>query len=259
MSRQTDTHRPTRVFRLIQFSDCHVSAKPARYRGCDARAGFEKVLETALDGSPDLLLGTGDMSEDHSEASYGYLGERLQKTGVPFVTVPGNHDEPWLQQRLLGPCPVDEPLVVAAGAWQVIALNSAVHGEIPGALSRHMLDGLVAALDASLKPKAIFLHHQPLPVGSPWIDRYPLREPERLWRVLEGRRQVRLVAWGHIHQPFAAMRGGISLLGAPSTAANSVPAREKFMLDERGPACRWFELQESGGFRTGILGPGWPA
>ena len=68
---------------------------------------------------------------------------------------------------------------------------------------------------------------------------------------------VRIVAWGHIHQPFSARRGSVALLGAPSTVANSLPGREKFTLDARGPACRWFDLAQDGSFETGLLGEGW--
>jgi Icc protein len=252
------SQQTARPFRLVQFSDCHVSGvSGARYRGIDPRTSFEQVLLSVLQWEPDLLVGTGDLSEDYSEDSYRYLLGSLEASGIPFLSLPGNHDLPDLQRRVLGDCPVDEPVVRDIADWRLVLLNSAVEGDIPGHLTDRMLAGLAEALQDTIRPKLVFLHHQPLPVGSLWIDRYPLREPERLWRLLDQREDVRVVTWGHIHQPFTAWRGHISLLGAPSTAANSLSGREKFTVDPRGPACRWFELSSNGHFETGLLGPGW--
>ena len=77
------------AFRIIQLSDCHVSADPgALYRGVNARLTFEQVVQAALSWRPDLFLVSGDLSEDYSEASYAYLAGVLAEAGVPVVTTP---------------------------------------------------------------------------------------------------------------------------------------------------------------------------
>jgi len=243
--------------RLVQISDCHVSADSAAiYRGIDPRANFETLLQTVAAWRPQLLLVTGDLAEDGSQAAYRYLAGHLGRLGVPVLTLPGNHDLPEGQAEVFGHCPVRDPLVHDAGGWRLILLNSVAEGQVPGKLSTRMLDGLEKALDASARPTAVFLHHPPLPVGSPWIDKYPLLEPERLWAVLDKRDAVRFVAWGHVHQAYDAMRGRIRLLGAPSSAANSLPGQARFTHDPAGPACRWCGLRADGEFETGILAPG---
>ena len=81
------------VFRLIQISDCHVSADPgASYRGINPRQAFEKLLDHVIDWNPDALLVTGDLAEDGSEEAYRYLAMLLKDLEVPVLTVPGNHD-----------------------------------------------------------------------------------------------------------------------------------------------------------------------
>jgi len=52
------------------------------------------------------------------------------------------------------------------------------------------------------------------------------------------------------------VRKGVDLFGTPSSAANSLPATEKFCLDPAGPACRWFQLSTNGLVETGILRAG---
>jgi Icc protein len=249
-----ETNPMNRQFRIIQLSDCHVSEDPgARYRGIVARAAFSSVLEQAMAWRPDLLLLTGDLSEDLSEASYRYLARLLEETGAPVITTPGNHDDPQLQARHLPTTAWHEPVVVTAGDWRLIVLNSSIEGEIAGTLTERMLDGLAVALDSGTAPKLVAMHHQPVAVNSHWIDRYPLTNADRLWQLLDAREDVRAVAWGHIHHAFRSRRGGVDLLGAPSTVSNSRPRRAEFEADPAGPACRWLKLDSAGELRTGIL------
>jgi Icc protein len=100
------------------------------------------------------------------------------------------------------------------------------------------------------------LHHQPVPVNSPWIDCYPLENAVAFWDLIDRHPQVRCVTWGHVHQDFRARRGNAELLSAPSTAANSLPDRDSFTLDLGGPACRWLELDANGRIETGLLRAG---
>lgn len=245
---------PGQALRVIQISDCHVSAETGpSYRGLDPRAGLEAVLGAATAWRPDLVLATGDLSDDASDASYRYLAERLAGLGAPVLALPGNHDLASRQSRFFADCPVEEPLVRDSGGWRLILLNSAAEGFISGQLSDRMLAGLDRALDETSRPKLLALHHQPIPVGSPWIDRYPLEETARLWAMIEGRDDIRAIVWGHVHQPFAAWRGATRLLGGPSTATNSLPGQDAFSADPRGPACRWLKLGAEGRLTTGVL------
>lgn len=248
------TAREHRWLRVLQLSDCHVSAAPgAVYRGSDPRATLEGVLQAARAWAPELMLVTGDLSEDASADSYQYLAKRFGSLGVPMLTTPGNHDVARLQAACFEGCPIEDPLIHRQGRWQIVVLNSAVEGYVPGVLSDRMLAGLQKALLNRDLPKLLVLHHQPVPVGSPWIDRYPLEGPERLWALLDGRADVRGIAWGHVHQMFDAWHGPTRLLGGPSTVTNSLPGRSEFTPDPRGPACRWLKLGPAGEVVTGTL------
>jgi Icc protein len=93
-----------------------------------------------------------------------------------------------------------------------------------------------------------------MPVGAHWIDKVAMRAPERLWERVETRGVVRFVAFGHVHQRFRAECGGVSVLACPSSAANSLPATERFSSGETTPLARWFLLGQKD-FRTGYLAP----
>lgn len=244
-----------RVLRIVQVSDCHVSADPgADYRGAGADRNLAKLLPVVRQWQPDLLLLTGDISEDASAASYGRVAAMLDSVGAPVLALPGNHDDPVLMSRYFPRGPWQGPFVVEKKGWLLVLLDSTRPGQVSGILPQETLDRLDALLARrSADHVLLALHHQPVPVGSPWIDRYPLRFPQSLFGVLDRHPAVRGLVWGHVHQDFRAERAGAALLGGPSTAANSLPGKDRFTLDLGGPACRWLELYADGQIETGCL------
>ena len=242
------------MLRIIQISDCHLPAvRGTAYRGRDAYAAVEAVLGLVEDWSPDLLLATGDLSEDASPDAYRWLARKLAKLGTPVLAIPGNHDHAGRMNEWFEHAAVDAPLVYDCQGWRLVMLDSAPPGLIAGQFSARQLDQLEAALLGSDAPKLVALHHQPVPVGSAWIDRYPLLEAERFWSRVSGDRQVRLVCWGHVHQAFEQQLDGLLALGAPSTVSNSLPGQPRFSWDGRGGACRWLKLAPDGTVETGLL------
>jgi Icc protein len=243
------------VLRIIQVSDCHIAQDPrARYRGQSADRNLAALMPAIRRWQPDLLLLTGDVSEDASAAAYGRVSAQLSTAGAPVLALPGNHDDPAVMRRYFPLGPWDGPYVCERRNWRLILLDSTVPGSIGGQFSEAELERLDHCLRQSVDRNiALALHHQPVPVDSFWIDRYALDQPEVFWSVVERHSRVRCVCWGHVHQDFHAQRNGIELLGSPSSAANSLPQRESFTLDLGGPACRWFELRGDGGMETGLI------
>ena len=242
-----------RGFRLAQISDCHLPEKPqTSYRGLNADQGLAAVLAALVRWQPDGIILTGDLSEDASRASYQRLAAVTRELGVPVCALPGNHDEPALMQEFFPNGPYAGPHLQQAGDWQLLLLNSARPGRIDGCLDEADLQA-ISGLLAGDQPAVLALHHQPLPIGAPWIDRYMLEQPEKLLEQLRHWQQIKVVTWGHVHQVFESRVDGVRFLSAPSTAANSLPNTQRFTLDPDGPACRCFELFADGGVESGIL------
>jgi len=205
---------------------------------------------------PDLVLLTGDVSEDASPASYARVADSLGTIGAPVLALPGNHDDPEVMKKYFRAGPWGCPRAVELGQWQLVALDSTLAGKISGTFSHQALERFDACMRGS-KAKYILvaLHHQPVPVDAPWIDRYALENPELFLNCIDREKRVRCVAWGHVHHAFSSERKGVKFMGAPSSAANSLPASPKFTLDLAGPSCRWLELGEDGSVETGVLRP----
>ena len=209
----------TPSIRLVQITDFHISADPGeRLRGVDTHATLAAVIGRVRAGAPDLVIATGDLSQDGTADSYRRVKALLAGLGAPVYCLAGNHDDPAALAATLAGEGVHVERSVCRGAWQIVFLDSTVAGQDDGRLD----DDECAALDAALRARPglyalVCVHHQPVPVGGAWRDVVSLANPDDLFAVLDRHPQVRGVAWGHIHQPFDAMRGNVRLMGSPAT------------------------------------------
>jgi len=126
----------TRSILIAQISDCHLPADPQQsYRGSSPYTNLRTLLQKVKELSPDLLLATGDLSEDGSLDSYQRLQGFFKPIGVPVLALPGNHDDAGLLAKTFPDSPVDKISVSEHGAWQIIRLNSCLKGKPEGRLS----------------------------------------------------------------------------------------------------------------------------
>ncbi len=249
----SNTIQTGRGFRLAQISDCHLPASADRlYRGLKADDGLRAVITAVAGWQPDAVLITGDLSEDASEASYQRLAAEAARLDVAVLALPGNHDLPVRMQACFPLGPYSRPALRRVGDWQLLLLDSSRPGRIDGTIDPLHLEQLQQQMERGV-PAILALHHQPVAIGSPWIDKYRLAEPEAVLAFVASHPEIKAVVWGHVHQVFETVIGDTRFLSCPSTAANSLPGCERFTHDPAGPACRWLELLPDGRFKTGIL------
>ncbi len=242
--------------RILQLTDTHLYADPqGRLLGQSTRRTLELVLDLAT-GTPgliDLILLTGDLVHDESAEGYHYLQRRMANLGRPCYSLPGNHD----LKPLMSSCFDDESVrmetAVQIGAWNLVLLDSTTPGEDGG----HLDTGELARLKDALAqrpddPTLICLHHQPVPVGSHWIDTMALDNPGAFFDIIDRHPQVRGIIWGHVHQEFSSLRNGVHLMGSPSTCVQFKLGTAEFALDELTPGLRWLELHRDGRIDTRV-------
>jgi len=240
---------------IAQITDCHLPASPHQeYRRVNPLQNLETLLRKVKTLKPDLILATGDLSEDGSRVSYDVLQKLFRSVGVPVLVLPGNHDDAELLAEVYPDSPVDTIKVTGHGRWQIIRLNSCLPGKPEGRLSAKTLTELEKHIAQNTQnPLLIALHHQPVSIASPWIDKYRLFEAEAFLQLIDQHPNVKVVVWGHVHQAFETDRKGTAMLGGPSSAINALPGAQKFTPDGSGPACRWLELREDESILSGII------
>lgn len=245
---------------FVQISDTHLFADAAAQlwdvapdRALDA--AVEALAQ--LDPKPSFILVTGDCSADGSEASYLRLAGKLQRLGVPAYYLPGNHDDPARMARLLagralGPGDKLTQEFEAEG-WRFILLDSSVPGQDWGALGKEQVDWLRTALASKPEmPTIVVVHHNPVPVGSSWLDTMTIADADELLPVLDGARQVRAVLYGHVHQEAVSARGETKFLAVPSTFYQFKPNAATFGPDDMPAGARIVHLNTNT-FGTAIL------
>lgn len=240
---------------LVQLSDSHLFAEAAgRLLGMDTQDSLQRVIERVLQEQPqiDLMLASGDLSQDGSQASYQRFRDMTAIIPAPARWFPGNHDEVPAMQAVCAGSDLLEP-VIDLGNWRVILLDSSIQGAVPGYLSDQQLGLLERALsEAPERHHLICLHHHPVSIGCKWMEPIGLRNPEALFAVLERFDQTRAVLWGHIHQELDQQRGPIRLLASPSTCVQFAPGSEEFQVDKTAPGYRWLRLFDDGRLETGV-------
>lgn len=206
---------------------------------------------------PELLVSSGDISNDYTQSSYErfmtIVNEHFPET--PLAWLPGNHDDPEKMASAIKAHPRVEPIEqhYLVGGWSLIFLNSRVPREEGGDLNAWELKRLKALLEAHPHPTMIFLHHQPLPVGSAWVDQYVVKSADTFLHMIDQYAHVKAVSWGHVHQEYFTRRNTIDYFATPSTCVQFVPQNDEFKVDYAMPGYRKIDLYPDGTFSTKVF------
>ncbi|WP_209424984.1 phosphodiesterase [Pararhodobacter sp. SW119] len=216
--------------RILQISDLHVVAAPKLVSGrVDTRAALARAVGRIGRILPqiapvELLLITGDLSDDGRPADYVALKDLLAPVKLPVAVIPGNHD----RRAALRAAFADSPGMPVQGpiqwcrdlaAMRLIALDTLVEGQSGGRLGPEALDWLAARLaEAPRRPAMIALHHPPFDTGIGFMDAIGLADAAELARVLARHGAETRVICGHVHRHTTGMIGGQVAVIAPSTA-----------------------------------------
>lgn len=239
----------TNVFRLVQLTDLHLLDDPnACYRGKNTRANFLAALKLAKRLQPDLVLLTGDLAEDEQLATYQWLHQQLENSGLNWQWLAGNHDNPALMASFQ---PAD--FYQQTDHWQLLGLNSHWPNNTQGRLDAQQLERLKTAL-TNPKPLLIALHHPPVPVGSQWKDSLALHKAAEFWALLKDKQQAKLVIFGHVHQAFSGKHHHSQTLATPATSIEFTANSDQFAINPTSQVgLRLIRLKAAGRFSSRVL------
>lgn len=256
-----------RPLRIIQLTDLHLYANAqARLLGQNTRLTFESVLAVAKrrDWPPDALVLTGDLIHDESVEGYRFLRQRIEQLGVPFFSIPGNHDRIDMLAGHLDAGATSGFRVESLGTWDLLLLDSTIPFEEGG----HLEPIVLAELDryANANPRRnllIFMHHHPEPVGSAWIDTMLVDNGAELLASAAAHRNIRGIVCGHVHQardarPHASKANAtepnaVDWMSTPSTCVQFLPNSKDFALDKLRPGYRRLDLYPDGRIETLVV------
>lgn len=240
---------------VLQITDPHLMEDPEGLLvGVNTCRTLDAVLAHvhAHYGQPDLVLATGDIAQDGSDAAYQHFRERTSFFEGPVFWFAGNHDALPAMKRAIGGTRSAQRRYRGRG-WQLIFLDSSVPEQVHGRLGEGELAYLEACLSEHPEDHALIcLHHHPVEVGAEWMNTIGLQDHEALFEVLARHPQVRGLIWGHIHQQLDQEASGRRLLASPSTCVQFLPDSESFAVDTAPPGYRWLKLYPDGRIHTGV-------
>ncbi len=208
--------------KLIQVSDLHLVPPGVRLFGLDPRARLEAAIADINEhhGDAELCLFTGDLADHGAPEAYEALRETLAALQLPYRLTLGNHDDRGHFQRAFPEAPRDEhgfvQTVVATGAGDIVLLDTHEPGQASGSFCAQRQAWLEARLaEAAGRPVYLFMHHPPVDIGIPSLDRIGLVDKQGFAKALEGAGAgegagaVRHIFFGHVHRPVSGSWRGI--------------------------------------------------
>ena len=235
---------------ILQISDSHILAdKKGIWWGRNTFQSLKNIVEKFKYIKFDLILMSGDQSEDGSIESYYNILELMKNFDSPCYALPGNHDKLDIMKEVFK----FEPLI-SLDNWKIFCLNSCVENKAHGYLSENSFSLMRKSLREFPKKNFIIsLHHNPVEVGIPFTDPYMLHNYKELIDAVKEFANIKAVIFGHAHSSFETTIHGVRFICCPATSKQFLKGAEKVTMTEEPPACQILKLEDNGTIERTIL------
>ena len=248
---------PAQVIRVVQITDAHLCEQHGgTLLGMDTDHSLQAVIDLVKreQGAPDLLLLTGDLSDQGSASAYVRMDSYSRQLSNDAFWLPGNHDDRGQMSSAVADsrCLSSE---IRVANWQILMLDSQIPGEVGGELGAGQLALLEQRLEQAAQDKLstlICLHHHLVPIGCDWLDEQMVADAGAFFDIVDCHPGVKGVLCGHVHQQLDEERNGVALMASPSTCVQFAPDSARFKADNLSPGYRWLELQLDGTINSGV-------
>lgn len=210
---------------IAQLSDIHAAPEN------DNLVRLHQAIDWLLAVKPDVLVVTGDLTDDGWREGYEAIADELQRLPCRALLLPGNADDKQVMCASLAQFAqraADAPLhfYELFDGLPVIGVDVTVHGESRGDILPH-LAWLDTALRAAPQPAMVFLHQHLFASGIAPLDSAMCDGGPELAQLLARLPHPPLaLSCGHVHRPASAMFAGI-----PAYICGSVCLANPLMLD----------------------------
>lgn len=241
---------------FLHITDTHLYAdKEGSLLGVNTDESFQAVMQLIKNKKEklDFIIHTGDISQDASQGSYLRVANALSELNVPIYWAPGNHDSLSRMSQIYPCANMSGHKHIILKNWHIILLDSHKSNAVEGYLDSAQLSYLQHCLQTYPEHHALVgFHHQPLHVGSTWLDNLGLKNAEEFWELLSHYPKMNTVLFGHVHQEFWQVKNNIKCIATPSTCIQFKPQQNKFALDPLPPGFRILHLFDDGSIKSEV-------
>jgi Icc protein len=225
-------------FHFVQMSDAHLLGEPSQeIHGVRPAHNLRAAVQyiNSLNPLPEFCIHTGDSVSEESDKAYLLFKEEVASLKMPTYFAIGNHDNraSFRKWVLTDTSPDDAPYYYdfELQGWHFIVLDSSDPGNISGRIDDAQLLWLEQTLQHHPNlPTFVFLHHHPVPLGIPWLDKLMLQDAAPLIDVLRRAPGVQRVFFGHVHHEchFSLDKLHFASVPALSFQFSEIAGTEKF-------------------------------
>jgi len=185
------------AYRIVQISDTHIS-KYGQYE--EGRFNEAVRIINRLEPKPDIVVHTGDLTDNGVLADYELAVEKLKIINAKTITAVGNHDERNFGQSLFRELVSPLEYEVDEGKFKFFMMNSPEPDRDEGRLGRRRQTYLEERLKALPEHtvKIIAFHHHLVPVPHSGREMNVLEDAGDILDLVL-RHKVNLVLMGHRH------------------------------------------------------------
>ncbi|MEM8793477.1 MAG: phosphodiesterase [Pseudomonadota bacterium] len=202
---------------FIQLTDLHFVPPGERLFGTDPAERLAAAVDliNAEHDDAEFVLISGDLTHRGERAAYELLRDTLAPLALPVHLMVGNHDDREVLASVFD-VPRDGngfvQFVIDAEDTPIVCLDTLVDEQMrsDGVLCRQRLDWLAARVGELRRPWVLAMHHPPLTLGLPNMDRIRLDQAssDALGEILAPN-PPRLMLLGHVHRPIHGTWRGI--------------------------------------------------
>lgn len=226
-------------YRLVQLSDCHLLASlDGIYKQVNPASHLAAIVDELLRDLPDAVVLTGDMTQDHSTASYQFLASILAPLRCPVFCLPGNHDDICQLDKLCQQAPFRPERSLVLNGWQLLLLNT--KGDTPAGVflpseQQWLLTQCQQTTQAAIW---LFCHHHPLPLNC-FIDKHGQQHQVQLWQTIAREPRIRGISHGHAHYAYQRRLQQYDIVGCPASSVQFLATADWQTVDGGPQWCDW--------------------
>lgn len=241
--------------KFIHLTDPHLVLPGQKLYGLDPQARLAAAVDDIKTFHSDAqhIIVTGDLTHWGEEDAYAAFRHTLDKAGIPYTAILGNHDRREAALKMLPALPRDTngfaqgDLDTPLGRFIFLdTLDETSHAGRFCETRQQWLRDCLSSLPADM-PIYLFMHHPPFKVGVEEMDRINLLDAAAFDELIAPyRARIRHLFFGHVHRPingswkgmpFSTLRGTNHQVwfdlreGVPHLASHEPPAYAVVLAD----------------------------
>ncbi len=206
----------------IQMRIAHISDTHVTKFGMHVPETLDKCiyLLNTLDPPPDIVVHSGDLTDNGILVDYEMAVEKLQEIRHEVVVAPGNHDERNYGDSLFREIVGNVDVVTSVGRAVIVLLDSGIPDSDNGRLGRGRQQKLLTALQNIPERvlKIVVFHHHLIPIPYAGREKDILEDAGDVLKLIMDL-DVDLVLMGHRHVRHAVKVGNTVLVNAGTVSS----------------------------------------